>query len=150
LHFPTLKAKIQLQIYKTDRAFFTCLMAVCALSLARVRDGAVANLPSNVSLPLAEARPEAFHAAAEAAFPSRLVDAQEFDYLRASGVLAILAIQNGETKLMHQHLGNYLTLVALEGLYDEARWPQNIHGIEREERRRLVSCIHCSSILQLN
>jgi hypothetical protein len=79
-----------------------------------------------------------YHAAAEAAFPAKLVDAREFDYLRAAGLLAVLAIQNGQTKYMHQHLGNYMTLVALEGLYDEARWPQGIRGIEREERRRLV------------
>jgi len=114
-------------------------MAVCALASARVRDGAVTNLPPSTSVLLADARPEVFHAAAEAAFPSKLVDAQEFDYLRASGLLALLAIQNGQTKFMHQHLGNYMTLVALEGLHDEARWPQSIRGVEREERRRLVS-----------
>ena len=118
-------------------------MAVCALSAARVRDGAVTNLPSSTSARLAESRPEVFHAAAEAAFPPKLVDAQEFDYLRASGLLALLAIQNGQTKFMHQHLGNYMTLVALEGLHDEARWPQSIRGVEREERRRLVRNNKC-------
>lgn len=139
MHFPTFKAKIQMQTYTTDRPFFTCLMAVCALASARVRDGAVANLSPSTTALLDEDRCEVFSDAAEAAFPTKLVDAQEFDYLRASALLAILAIQNGETKYMHQYLGNYMTLVALQGLHDEAKWPQNISGVEREERRRLVS-----------
>lgn len=114
-------------------------MVVCALAAARVRDGAVTNLSPTISALLADARSEVFHAAAEAAFPSKLVEAQEFEYLRASGLLAILAIQNGQPEFMHQHLGNYMTLVALQGVHDEARWPSGISGVERQERRRLVS-----------
>lgn len=114
-------------------------MAFCALAAARVRDGVIANISLNSSTLVVQARSEVFLAAAEAAFPPQLVDAQEFEYLRASGLLAILAIQNGQQSLMHQHLGNYNTLVALLGMHDEARWPPSINRVERQERRRLVS-----------
>lgn len=114
-------------------------MAVCALASARARDGAVIHMPPSMSALLAETRAEAFSNAAEAAFPTKLIDAQEFDYLRASGLLAVLSIQNGQTDHMHVHLGNYMTLVALQELHDELKWPQSISGIEREERKRLVS-----------
>lgn len=104
-----------------------------ALVSARIRDGAV-----TYSLPtLGDS--QVFYAAAEEAFPSKMIDAQEFDYLRALGLLALYAIQNGQTASMSQYLGNYATLVALVGLHDEARWPQSISGVEREERRRVVS-----------
>lgn len=114
-------------------------MALCALAAARVRDGAVANISPNISALLVDAPADVFLAAAEATFPPKLVDAHEFEYLRASGLLALMAIQNGQPNLMHQHLGNYITLVALQGMHDEARWPPNIGGVERQERRRLVS-----------
>lgn len=114
-------------------------MAVCALASARARDGAVMHMSPNISALLAEPRAEVFSSAAEAAFPAKLIDAQEFDYLRASGLLAVLCIQNGQTDHMQVHLGNYMTLVALQELHDELKWPQSISGIEREERKRLVS-----------
>lgn len=114
-------------------------MAFCALAAARVRDGVVANISPISSALVVQARSEVFLAAAEAAFPPKLVDAQEFEYLRASALLSIVAVQNGQQSLMHQHLGNCITLVALLGMHDEARWPPNITGVERQERRRLVS-----------
>jgi hypothetical protein len=44
--------------------------------------------------------------AAEEAFPTKLVDAQEFDYLRASGLLALFAIQN-EIPICRTGLGQW-------------------------------------------
>jgi hypothetical protein len=38
---------------------------------------------------------------------------------------------------MHQQLGRYHALVAMDGLHDEANWPPNISFVEIEERRRL-------------
>lgn len=128
-----------MQVYNTEQAFFACLMAICALAAARVRDGAVTDLAPNISSLLIDVRSEIYINAAEAAFPPKLVDARGFDYLRASALLTVVAMQNEQHSLVQQHLGNYFTLVALEGMHDEARWPHNIKGIERQERRRLVS-----------
>ena len=104
-HFPTFKAKLQLQILcKTDHAFFTCLVAVCALASACVRDGAITNMPSSTAEFVAEPRPELFYVAAEAVFPpkSKLVDA---DYLRALGLLVLLQFKMDRRSLCINVLG---------------------------------------------
>ena len=101
-HFPTFKAKLQLQILcKTDRAFFTCLVA---LASACVRDGAITNMPSSTAEFVAEPRPEPFYVAAEAAFPSKskLVNA---DYLRALGLLVLLQFKMDRRSLYIKVLG---------------------------------------------
>lgn len=61
------------------------------------------------------------------------------EYVRATALLAITSIQQGDIQRMMQHLGNYVTLSTTIGLYDERRWPSSITCIEVEERRRLVS-----------
>lgn len=122
-------------------------MALCALTAARVRDGAIINMTTKTSTLLADVHPDIYLAAAEAVYPLKLVDADSFDYLRASGLLAALAIQNGKPNFMHQHMGNYFTLVTLHGMNDETRWPPDIGEIEREERRRLVSVSSDSNLL---
>lgn len=61
------------------------------------------------------------------------------EYVRATALLAITSIQQGDIQRMQQHLGNYITLSTTIGLYDERRWPNTITAIEVEERRRLVS-----------
>jgi hypothetical protein len=67
-----------------------------------------------------------------------LTTESNFNILRAHAILAIAAIQNEKIRDMHQHLGTYHTLVAMDGLHDEANWPSDIGVVEREERRRLV------------
>jgi hypothetical protein len=50
---------------------------------------------------------------------------------------------------MHQYLGLYHSLVMLDGLHDETRWPVGLGIVEIEERRRLVrisSCRHSSAV----
>ena len=78
-----------------------------------------------------------FHDEARAALPIDLITAQQHDCLRAQALLALTALQNGQIRTMHQQLGRYHALVAMDGLHDEANWPPNISFVEIEERRRL-------------
>jgi hypothetical protein len=84
--------------------------------------------------------PEKLHAAALASIPSDSYEATlSFDYLRATALLAILGMQNGDFQQLQVQLGRYLGSAALQGFHDEAQWPQGVSEIERQERRRLVS-----------
>ena len=122
----------------TNRPLFACVMAVCALASARVRDGA---LFSNSQRLTSSDSPtsEDFCAAAKSALPTDLGVVQEFDYLRAYALLAILSIHYAQHRAMQQYLGIYHALVCINHFHDEAHWPRDIGFTEAEERRRLVS-----------
>ena len=100
----------------------------------RIRDGAIPSATSD----LLSVSPEAFVAHAEAAFPHDLTLATEFDYLRATGLLAVTSIQLSQQRNFQRWMGSYLTLIAMDSLHDEAKWDKKMGAIEREERRRLV------------
>lgn len=112
-------------------------MAVCALASARARDGAVFSNRFNPDV-LSEIKSETFYNAAMEQIPVGLVTARDHNCMRAYALLAITSIQYGQIRVMHQHLGSYHTLVAMDGLHDEGNWPKDIGHVEREERRRLV------------
>jgi hypothetical protein len=113
-------------------------MAVCALASARARDGALYPTKWQPSY-LQEPPAELFSSAATAALPSDWSKMGDLDWMRTCAVLALVGIQFGNIKMMHQYLGTYHTLVAMDGLHDEKNWPRNINIVEVEERRRLVS-----------
>ena len=121
--------------YTTDKALFASTMALCALVSSRVRDGSVTN-PRWDLCSLSSVNSDVYYNAASEQLIGQT--ACRLDILRAHAILSIAAIQNGRTRDMHQHLGSYHTLVAMDGLHDESNWPRNIGVIEREERRRLV------------
>lgn len=100
----------------------------------RIRDGAIPSATSD----LLSVSPEAFVAHAEAAFPHDLTLATEFDYLRATGLLAVTSIQLSQQRNFQRWMGSYLTLIAMDSLHDEEKWDKKMGVIEREERRRLV------------
>jgi hypothetical protein len=112
-------------------------MGVCALASARARDGAIFSNRFDLDL-LNEVESETFFEAAKDQIPVNLVTARDHNCMRACALLAITAIQYGQIRLMHQHLGKYHALVAMDSLHDEANWPKEIGLVEREERRRLV------------
>ena len=143
-HQPSFIRSVSRGEYTTKRTLFADTMAVCALVSARVRDGAVFN-PKWDTTSLQETDPESFYqeASRQAAYDDVIPDC---NLMRAHAVLAITAIQHGKIRDMHQHLGWYHTLVAMDGLHDEANWPQNIGIIEREERRRLFWSIYTLDI----
>lgn len=112
-------------------------MAVCSLSSARVRDGALYSNHWRAS-ELAEPPSEAFYAAAKESLPRDLSAAKGTDYMRACAIMAIASIQNGQIRAMQQYSGIYHTLTAMEGLHDEKLWPKDLSPVDVEERRRLV------------
>ena len=143
-HQPSFIRSVSRGEYTTKRTLFADTMAVCALVSARVRDRAVFN-PKWDMTALQETDSESFYqeASRQAAYDDIIPDC---NLMRAHAVLAITAIQHGRIRDMHQHLGRYHTLVAMDGLHDEANWPPNIGIIEKEERRRLFWSIYTLDI----
>jgi hypothetical protein len=138
-HWPTFMSDIRSQRYTHDRPFFACVMAMCALISARLRDGASLAYAECAKMTQNGPRSEDFYKAACGSFPRDLCTATDFDYKRAKTHLALLCIQYGETRQLQVHLGDYTTLVAMDGFQHEARWPADLTEIERQEWRRLVS-----------
>lgn len=123
--------------YLTDHAFFVDVMALCALSSERVRDGAL--FPGRWEPEYFQTPPsELFFAAATDSIPRDLTAMQGLDWLRACGLLALYGIQVGKINIMHQYLGLYHSLVAIDRLHDEKNWPKGIGIVEIELRRRQV------------
>jgi hypothetical protein len=60
------------------------------------------------------------------------------DWLRTCGLLALYGIQVGKINIMHQYLGIYHSIVAMDGLHDEKNWPKGEGIVDTEIRRRLV------------
>lgn len=110
---------------------------MCALASARARDGALFPgrwIPSYFRQPSSES----FYAAARDAIPRDLSAMRGLDWMRTCALLALFGIQVGKIEIMHQYLGLYHSLVAMDGLHDEKNWPKEIGIVEIEERRRLV------------
>ena len=112
-------------------------MSICALASARARDGALYPAKWNPEY-LREPAAEVFSSAATAVLPSDWSKMTGLDWMRTCAVLSLVGIQVGNIKMMHQYLGTYHTLVAMDGLHDEKNWPKDIDMVEAEERRRLV------------
>lgn len=135
-HQPSFTRRISRADYLTSRTLFANTMAVCALVSSRIRDGSVTNPRWDLDS-LRDPSPDVFYAEAK----RQLIDISpdsSLNVLRAHAILAITAIQNSRIRDMHQHLGTYHTLVAMDALHDESNWPAGIGVIEKEERRRLV------------
>ncbi|KUJ21140.1 uncharacterized protein LY89DRAFT_770371 [Mollisia scopiformis] len=140
-HRPTLLRKISTREYLSDKAQFAMTMAICALASARARDGALYPSKWNPDY-LREPASELFSDAAKAVLPLDWSVMPCLDWMRTCAVLALVGIQLGNIKMMHQYLGIYHTLVAMDGLHDEKNWPKNIDMVEVEERRRLFWSIY--------
>lgn len=139
-HQPSFIRSISRGEYTTKRSLFADTMAICALVSARVRDKAVFN-PGWDTTSLQETEPEVFYREASRQTASDDIVA-DLNLMRAHAVLSITAIQHGKIRDMHQHLGRYHALVAMDGLHDEANWPKGIGIVETEERRRLFWSIY--------
>ena len=123
--------------YLSDRPFFATVTSMCALCSARARDGAIFPgrwVPEYFAAPF----PETFYLAARESIPEDLSAMRNLDWMRTCALLALYGIQVGKIEIMHQYLGLYHSLVAMDGLHDEKNWPKMVGMVEGEERRRLV------------
>ncbi|GAA5890835.1 hypothetical protein JCM5296_003436 [Sporobolomyces johnsonii] len=134
--WPHFIGKVSTEEHLNNRPFYGTVMAASALALARIRDNAALTNPLSPKEASALPSPEALFAAAEDALPKDLTEATDFDYLRTTALLAITSIQFANPRKMHQHLGAFWTLCAMNRVHDEKRWPQ-VGRIEAEERRRV-------------
>jgi hypothetical protein len=117
----------------SGRASFAKLMAMCALSAHRIRNGASLT-PRQVSDDL---NSRLYLDEALTAIPGNIGDVQEFECLQAIELLCLTALQNNDVPLLHKLQGMYHAALAEQGFCDEKRWPRDLSIIEREERRRL-------------
>jgi len=133
--------------YYHDRAFYASLMALCALTSARIRDSAIYSFRwrlDSLKQPLAET----FFDAAQNAMPSlaELSQARSFEYSRACFLLAMTSLQFGKPDATNYWLGIEHSLHAAVGLHDERNWPTLLDPVEVEERRRLFWTTYCLDI----
>lgn len=145
-HGPWLWERINRKDHLGDRGFFASVMGACALASARARDGALFG-SYNFAQNGPERQSEMFYMAASDAIFKDLNKAQGLGYLRACGLLAMTAIQYGQIASMHQYLGHFCTLSAMQQFHDEAHWPQNLTLIEKEECRRLYWSMYNLDVL---
>ncbi|KAJ9618980.1 hypothetical protein H2203_008796 [Taxawa tesnikishii (nom. ined.)] len=145
-HEETLKQRIRNRDHLVDRGFFACVMAICALASARVRDGAL-SIPFSEKLRHAELSSEVFYAAAIDAISDDLSKARGIDFLRTCALLALTCIQYGQIGTMQQHLGEYFTLSSVQRFYDEAHWPEGLSQHEVEIRRRVFWCVYTMDVV---
>lgn len=145
-HRPTLRRDISAGEYLKNKYKFAETMAVCALTSARLVDGAVYNPKWNI-LELTKVKSEVYYAAAikECGNVGALEQAL-FELLRACALLALTAIQYGKFREFQTHLNKYHCLMAMDMLHDEANWPKDIGIVELEERRRLFWGVYCLDI----
>ncbi|PVH98169.1 hypothetical protein DM02DRAFT_531666 [Periconia macrospinosa] len=135
-HRPTLLRKVSRGEYTSHRPLFAAVMAICALSSARVRDGALYTGTWDANSLQSPSSEDLFKAAAEA-IPSDAPLTQEFDYMRAYALLAITSIQLGDLRKLNYYLCLYHSCTAVGSLHDENNWPADGGFVEIEERRRL-------------
>lgn len=135
-HKPSLLRKIASREHLHNPALFTTVAAVCALSSARIRDGAVYT-PNGVMDVLTEHSSEYFFVAAEEALPKSAALTQELGYMQACILLSVTSIQYGNSVKARYYLNLYHAFVAVGFLHDEDEWPQGLSSVETEERRRL-------------
>ncbi|CAK7215053.1 hypothetical protein SCUCBS95973_002345 [Sporothrix curviconia] len=157
-HWPTFRAQIQAQAYRSDSGLYVVAMAVCAVSAARMAHGLT--MPSDTPLDPSQAAALSArcYAAATKALPTDLAAVTDDDHggqhnhhrhsnstaspslvpvMKASALLASVCLQNSDLKRTLAHLGYYVSLSVLNGFYSEANWPAGLTEIQRQERRRL-------------
>lgn len=135
-HRPSLLRKIASGEHLRNRALFTAVASTCALSSARIRDGAVYTPQGDMNA-LTETSSEYFFAAAEEALPKTAALTQEFEYMQACMLLSVTSIQYGNSVKARYYLNLYHAFVAVGMLHDEEEWPHGLSPVETEERRRL-------------
>ena len=146
-HGPELWSRIKKREHLTNRSFFASIMGACALASARARDGAVDG-GHGFDRNGREAQAEIYFSAAQDAIFKDLHKAQGVGYMKACGLLALTAIQFGQISMLHQYLGHFCTLSAMQQFHDENHWPEGLTPVEKEERRRLYWSMYTLDVYQ--
>ncbi|THW84777.1 hypothetical protein D6D15_08594 [Aureobasidium pullulans] len=146
-HEATERAKLRNRDHLTDKGFFASIMAMCALSSARIRDGAIpSRMPEAVRNP--EASSEIFFAAAKSVFSADLDKLRGADYIRACTLLSLTSIQYGQSLDVQQYQGLAMTLIAMQRFYDEKYWPSGLDDSQKETYRRWNFTIDLYRVLE--
>lgn len=116
-------------------------MAVCALTSARVRDGAYSGTISE-DLRRPETSSEVFFAAGKESLGDDYGKMNHADYIRACALLALACIQYRSSEDVQQYLGKAFTLAAMYKFYDEKNWPSELDEPQRELYRRVYWCTY--------
>lgn len=115
------------------------MLTVCAISAARIRDGAYQLVSSRSPGEESPIDHQVLRAAAMAAVPSGPLNRPlEFDDLRAASLMHVLGIQDGDFELVQVMLGRYHGISAYFRFHNERFWPSDLEDWQREERRTLV------------
>lgn len=125
-------------------ALYAAIMACCALTSARLRDGAYSGHMSH-SLQKPEVSSEIFFQAARESTPKDFmgIDSEDTaEYVSACTFLALTCIQYGQSSGVQQYLGKAFTLAAMNRFYDEQSWPSGIDDDTREMYRRIYWCTY--------
>jgi hypothetical protein len=135
-----LKQRLDTLEHVYSRPFFSSVMAACAITSARLRDGALrSSLSDSHGQELPDVLPEAYYSAAEEALQEDLLHCHDFDHLRGYALMAIASIQDAQIAAMQKYIGQYFAILAINQWHDESCWPQDLQAGEIEERRRMVS-----------
>lgn len=150
-HWPTFINYVKARHQDNDRSFQASVLAVCAVAAARLRDGACNELLKVWSPPSSQSDSSAItdiailsnvnglRSAALSSISSRAsISEPEFDDLRATALLAILGVQNGDFDQLQIMLGQYHGMSAQLAFHDESQWPEGLEKWEVQERRCLV------------
>lgn len=124
-----------------DPGLFAATMAVCALTSARVRDGAYFG-PISEELRKPETSSEVFFAAAKDSLGTDYGKMNHVDYVRACALLGLTCIQYRRSADVQQYLGKAFTLAAMYKFYDEKYWPSELEEPQKELYRRVYWCTY--------
>ncbi|KIR39924.1 fungal specific transcription factor [Cryptococcus deuterogattii 99/473] len=154
-HWPTFINHVKARRQDNDRSFQASVMAVCAVAAARLRDGACNELLNIWSPPSSQSdssritdipiisNVHGLRSASLSSISSRASGSGlDFDDLRATALLAILGIQNGDFDQLQIMLGQYHGMSAQLAFHDESQWPEGLEEWEVQERRCLYWSIY--------
>lgn len=133
------KERLRNRDHLNDKGFFATVMAACALTSARVRDGAYSGYISD-DLRKPETSSEIFFTAAKECLKNdyaRIGTAHVVEHIKAYSLLALTSIQYGSRVDVQQYLGKGFTLAAMYRFYDEKSWPSDLKESQRETYRRV-------------
>lgn len=116
----------------SSKSSYALLMAMCALTSQRIKNGVAPAEPDIVR----QLQPSVYLAEAKASIDLGLALPKNTEELQAMALLCLTGQEMGDAALLQQYLGLYHATNAIQSISDETRWPP-MTPLEREQRRRL-------------